>query len=166
MNKRLTWIVAAALVLLLCGAATAMKIGDVAPDFTRIDLAGKQVRLAEYRGKWVLLNFWATWCAPCREEMPRFSGWQRDYGAKSLQVIGVSMDDDVAAVKQFLTAYPVSYPIVMGDAKFAEGFGGVLGLPLSYLIDTQGRVVARYQGEVDLAKIDAKLKEFLFQKRQ
>lgn len=161
MNKPLKWIAAVASSVLLSGAATAMKIGDVAPDFARADLNGKQVRLIDYRGKVVLLNFWATWCAPCREEMPAFSKWQRDLKAKGLQVIGVSMDDDVASVKRWLAKYPASYPIVMGDAKFADTFGGVLGLPLSYLIDTQGRVVARFQGEGDLEKMGAKLKEIL-----
>jgi peroxiredoxin len=154
-------VIAAALLSLLSGAANAMKVGDVAPDFTRADVSGRQVQLSKYRGRLVLLNFWASWCAPCREEMPLFSKWQRDLGAKGLQVIGVSMDDDANEVKKFLAAYPVTYPIVMGDARFAEHFGGVLGLPLSYLIDAQGRVVARYQGELDLAKMEAKVRELL-----
>jgi peroxiredoxin len=154
-------IAAAAISLLLCGSAFAAKIGDVAPDFTRADFANKQLKLSDYRGKLVLLNFWATWCPPCREEMPLFSKWQREHKAKGLQVIGVSMDDDAASVKEFLAEHPVTYPIVMGDVKLAEVYGGVLGLPLSYLIDTQGRIVARFQGEADLAKMEAKIKELL-----
>lgn len=161
MKTRSLIIVLAALSALLSGAASAMKVGDAAPDFARADLSGKQVQLSKHRGKLVLLNFWASWCAPCREEMPTFSKWQKDLQAKGLQVIGVSMDDDVAEVKKFLAQHPVSYPIVMGDAKLAEHFGGVLGLPLSYLIDAQGRVVARYQGEADLAKMEAELKKLL-----
>lgn len=153
-------IIAAAL-LSMGSVANAMKVGNVAPDFTRADASGKQVQLSKYRGRLVLLNFWASWCEPCREEMPLFSKWQRDLGASGLQVIGVSMDDDAGDVKRFLAAYPVNYPIVMGDADFAGRFGGVLGLPLSYLIDAHGRVVARYQGEVDLAKMEAKVKELL-----
>jgi peroxiredoxin len=93
--------------------------------------------------------------------MPLFSTWQRKLGGRGLQVIGVSMDDDVREVQKFLAAYPVTYPIVMGDAKFAEHFGGVLGLPLSYLIDARGRVIARYQGEVDLRQLEGKVKELL-----
>ena len=149
---------------LLGSAANAMKVGDEAPDFVRTDLANKPVQLSGFRGKLVLLNFWATWCPPCREEMPAFSKWQRDYGSDRLQIIGVSMDDDVASVKEFLGEHPVSYPIVMGDAKLAETFGGVLGLPLSFLIDEQGRVLARYQGQQDFAKIEAGLKERLSRK--
>ena len=147
--------------MLLCGATTAVKVGDVAPDFARPDFAGRQVHLADYRGKLVLLNFWATWCAPCLKEMPLFSKWQRDYGARGLQIVGVSMDDDITSVKQLLVQRPVQYLIVMGDAKLGEQFGGVLGLPLSFLIDAQGRIVARYQGESDLAVMEAKLKELL-----
>jgi peroxiredoxin len=154
------FIIVAAL-LSMGSVAHAMKVGDVAPDFTRADVSGKPVQLSKYQGRLVLLNFWASWCAPCREEMPMFSTWQRQLGAKGLQVIGISMDDDAGEVKKFLAAYPVTYPIVMGDASFAGQFGGVLGLPLSYLIDARGRVVARYQGEVDLAKMEAKVKELL-----
>jgi peroxiredoxin len=93
--------------------------------------------------------------------MPTFSNWQQDWRGKGLQVIGVSMDDDVSEVKSFLVAHPVSYPIVMGDAKLAEHFGGVLGLPLSYLIDAKGRVVARFQGEADLKKMEVTVTELL-----
>lgn len=154
-------IIAAALLSLLSGAASAMKVGDVAPDFTRADASGKPVQLSKYRGRLVLLNFWASWCGPCREELPLFAKWQRELNSRGLQVIGVSMDDDAEEVRKFLAAYPVTYPIVMGDARFAAQFGGVLGLPLSYLIDPQGRVVARYQGEADLAKMEVKVKELL-----
>jgi peroxiredoxin len=159
-------ITTAALLVLLCGATSAIEVGDAAPDFTRDDLDGGQVHLADYRGKLVLLNFWATWCAPCRKEMPLFSEWQRDYRAQGLQIVGVSMDDDIASVKQLLAQRPVRYPIVMGDAKLGERFGGVLGLPLSFLIDAQGRIVARYQGESDFADMEAKLMELLPRQRQ
>ena len=147
--------------LLLCVVADAKKTGDVAPDFSRADLAGKSIKLADYRGKLVLLNFWATWCGPCREEMPAFSNWQLEYGATGLQIIGVSMDDDATEVKAFLAKHPVVYPIVMGDAKLGESFGGVLGLPTSYLIDPHGRIVARFQGENQVEKMEAKIKSLL-----
>jgi cytochrome c biogenesis protein CcmG, thiol:disulfide interchange protein DsbE len=147
-----------ALFALLCAANSSKNANEIAPNFTRADFAGKAIRLADYRGKLVLLNFWASWCAPCREEMPRFSQWQSDYGAKGLQVIGVSMDDDAQPAKEFLLQHPVSYPIVMGDAKLGEDFGGVLGLPTSYLIDPQGHILARFRGETNLAKLEAEIK--------
>jgi thiol-disulfide isomerase/thioredoxin len=157
------WCVAAAATALLLpgAAAAAMGIGDVAPDLIRTDLSGKPFALAGLRGKVVLLNFWATWCAPCREEMPVFSRWQLSYGAQGLSVVGVSMDDDLDSVRQALARRPVSYRVVMGDAILAERFGGVLGLPLSYLLDAQGRVVARYQGEANLPGMEQKIRELL-----
>lgn len=162
------WCVAAAATLLLLpgAAAAAMDIGDVAPDLVRTDLSGKPFALAGLRGKVVLLNFWATWCAPCREEMPVFSRWQLSYGAQGLSVVGVSMDDDLDSVRQMLAQRPVSYRVVMGDAILAEKFGGVLGLPLSYLLDAQGRVVARYQGEANIPEMEKKITDLLASPRQ
>jgi thiol-disulfide isomerase/thioredoxin len=133
----------------------------VAPDFTRTDLAGKALSLHRYRGKVVLLNFWATWCGPCLMEIPTFEAWQNTYGAAGLQIVGVSMDDDSAPVKRAYEKYHMNYPVAMGDAQLAESFGGVLGLPLSYLIDPDGRVVGRYQGELDLARLESKIKSSL-----
>jgi cytochrome c biogenesis protein CcmG, thiol:disulfide interchange protein DsbE len=151
--------------LLLAGGACATGLGNAAPDFTRTDFTGQPVHLADYRGKLVLLNFWASWCAPCLEEMPRFSTWERTYAAAGLQVIGVSMDDDAAPAKRFLARRPVDYPIVLGDAKLGETYGGVLGLPLTLLIDRRGRIVARYQGEANLAQVEAKIKSLLAESR-
>lgn len=152
---------AAILCASLCCAADSKAVGDMAPDFSRNDLARKPVRLTDYRGKLVLLNFWASWCGPCLQEMPRFSGWQREYAAQGLQILGVSMDDDAAPVRRLITRRPTAYPILLGDAELGELYGGVLGLPLTYLIDREGRIVARYQGDGDLEKMEAKIKELL-----
>ncbi len=131
-------------------AEPAGRLNTVAPDFTRNDLSGQPLRLDQFRGRVVLLNFWATWCAPCIEEIPVFSRWQRQYGDAGLQVIGVSMDDDEAAVRRFLAKHEVPYPILMGDAKLGKAFGGVYGLPQSFLIDARGRIVFRNVGELNL----------------
>jgi cytochrome c biogenesis protein CcmG/thiol:disulfide interchange protein DsbE len=160
-TRKPLWLAVLALVLGAVQPARALGIGDVAPELMRTDLAGKAFALSGLRGKVVLLNFWATWCAPCREEMPVFSSWQHTYGARGLGVVGVSMDDDIESVKQVLAQRPVAYPVVMGDAQTGERFGGVLGLPLSYLLDAQGRVVARYQGEASIAAMERQIKALL-----
>ena len=137
-----------------------MQLGDTAPDFLRNDTAGKAVRLRDFRGKLVLLNFWASWCGPCLKEMPTFARWQRIYGDSGLQVIGIAMDDDAESARHLLARRPVPYLVVFGDATLGTDYGGVLGLPLTYLIDGRGRVVGRFQGG-DLKGLESRLKASL-----
>jgi peroxiredoxin len=134
-----------------------------APAFTRPGLNGATVDLASLRGKVVLLNFWATWCGPCEVEMPIFAGWQNQYGSQGFQVIGISMDDDPALARKLSTKLKLNYPSAMGDEKLGELYGGVLGLPLSYLIDRNGIVRAKIQGETDPKTIEEQLKALLNQ---
>lgn len=136
-------------------------VNRAAPGFTRTSLSGKTIDLEHLRGNVVLLNFWATWCAPCQAEMPAFSQWQSAYGPQGLQVIGISMDDDVAPARKLVARMHLSYPVAMGDARLGRLYGGVLGLPLSFLIDRRGVVRARYQGETNLAVIEQELKILL-----
>jgi thiol-disulfide isomerase/thioredoxin len=131
--------------------------GHLAPDFTRPSLDGKPLKLSAYRGKVVLLNFWATWCGPCIAEIPKFSEWQTKYAAQGLQIVGVSMDDDHAPVDKFNRKYKPTYPIVMGDERLGNQYGGVLGLPISYLIGADGKVIERYQGETNLVQMEKRI---------
>lgn len=132
-----------------------------APEFARPGLSGGRVDLANYRGKVVLLNFWATWCAPCRVEMPVFASWQTRYGPRGFEVIGISMDDDAAPVRRLAARLKLDYPIVMGDASLGEQYGGVLGLPVTYLIGRDGVVRAEFEGEANLKAMEAKLASLL-----
>jgi peroxiredoxin len=132
-----------------------------APDFVRTDLGHERVNLAGYRGRVVLLTFWATWCAGCQIEMPRFVEWQNRYREDGLQIIGISMDDDAALVRTLTRKRHVNYPVIMGDAKLGRLYGGVLGLPVTFLIDRQGKVAARFKGETDLATMELEVQRLL-----
>ena len=132
-----------------------------APEFVRTDLDHKRLDLNAYRGKVVLLNFWATWCAPCQVEMPSFVDWQQKYGPRGLQVIGISLDDDPALVRSLNSKLKLNYPVAMGDVKLGDLYGGVLGLPVTYLIDRHGMIQAEYQGEADLDKIEMQMQSLL-----
>lgn len=154
----------AALLLFVClasSAQTASLLNKQAPEITRTDLNGARIDLASLRGKVVLLDFWATWCASCQVEMPAFVQWQRNYGPQGLQVLGISMDDDPALARRMKAKLQLNYPVAMGDEKLGELYGGVLGLPLTYLIDRHGIVRARFQGETDLKTIEKQLKALL-----
>jgi peroxiredoxin len=133
----------------------------VAPNFSRVDLDNKKVDLRAYRGKVVLLNFWATWCTACLTEMPRFVEWQQEFGGRGLQVIGVSMDDEEPPVRAFSQKYRLNYPVVMGDEKLGEMYGGIFGLPVTFLIDRDGNVRFNYQGVTDLTIIDREIQTLL-----
>ena len=133
----------------------------LAPNFSRIGLAHWKITLSAYRGKVVLLNFWATWCGPCLVEMPAFAHWQKQYGADRFQVIGVSMDDTAAPVAATVARLQLDYPVLMGDAQLGLAYGGVLGLPVTFLIDRDGRIRAKYQGAADLPRVQAEIHKLL-----
>jgi len=136
-------------------------IGKQAPAFVRRDLHGHTISLRSLRGKVVLLNFWATWCGPCQTEMPVFDSWQREYGPRGLQVIGISMDDDQETARKLVEKLTISYPVAMGDAGLGERYGRVLGLPKTFLIGRDGKVQARFQGETDLKAMEAQIRAAL-----
>jgi peroxiredoxin len=135
--------------------------GSLAPDFTVTDLDGRKLNLSDFRGKVVLLDFWATWCTPCRSEIPHFVEMQNKYGPRDFQVIGISMDDDAKPVREFYQQYKLNYPVALGDDKLAERFGGVLGLPVNFIIDREGRVHARHLGATDVSVFDNEVSELL-----
>jgi thiol-disulfide isomerase/thioredoxin len=153
----------ACLLVCVCLAANTAHAADSllhknAPEFVLTDLNGKRVDLQAYRGKVVLLNFWATWCAPCQLEMPRFVAWQTEYGPR---VLNISMDDDTELARKLYKKLRLNYPVMMGNEKVGELYGGVLGLPVTFLIDSRGEVRAQFQGETDLNAMEEQLKALL-----
>jgi cytochrome c biogenesis protein CcmG/thiol:disulfide interchange protein DsbE len=132
-----------------------------APAVALADLSGKDVSPAHYKGEVVLINFWAAWCTPCREEIPQFVTLQDKYGSQGFQAIGISFDDPEAALRDFCREYKVNYPIVMGSQKIAEGFGGVLGLPTTFLIGRDGRMRSKHVGATDFLKLEREITALL-----
>ena len=129
----------------------------LAPDFVLPQLDGTPLRLSAYRGKVVLLDFWATWCDPCREETPHFVELQQKYADRGLQIIGVSMDDTSEPVRDFYQQFHMNYPVVMGNAKTGEAYGGVLGLPIAFLLDRDGRIVSKHIGPTQAATFEEEI---------
>ena len=134
-----------------------IKKGNIAPDFVLPQLDGTPLRLSAYRGKVVLLDFWATWCDPCRKETPHFLELQQQYAGRGFQIIGISMDDTSEPVRGFYQQFHVNYPVVMGDAKTGEAYGGVLGLPIAFLLDRDGRIVAKHLGPTTAQTFDREI---------
>ena len=122
----------------------------IAPDFALIDAYGSQVSLSDYRGKVVLLNFWATWCGPCQNEIPWFVEFQTSYQSRGFTILGVSMDDDGwQVIKPFARQKGVNYPVLLGNEKVADLYGGVDALPSTFLIDRTGRIAFAHMGLVN-----------------
>ena len=145
-------------------AAASAQQGAMAPDFHLVDLSGQALDLSSYRGKVVLLDFWATWCVPCREETPHLVDLQNKYGSQGLQIIAVSMDDGPEPVRDFYKRFNMNYPVVMGDAKTGELYGGVLGLPIAFVIAPDGRITSKHIGSTDISVFEKEVVKLLPQK--
>ncbi len=133
-----------------------------APDFTLEALDGKNLRLSDFRGKAVLLNFWATWCAPCKIEMPWFVDLQKEYGPQGLQIVGVAMDDSSKEdIAKFAKDMGVNYPVLLGKEAVGDAYGGVPALPESFFIGRDGKIVDKIIGLKGKADIEDSIKKAL-----
>ena len=142
---------------LLCVACalllTYAALSPAAAEFKLTDSDGKVHRLADYRGKWVIVNFWATWCAPCLEEIPDLVAITES--RKDVQVLGVAMEfQDSKQVLQFAEGMFVNYPIVLGDRNTADQVGKVVGLPTTFVYDPQGKLAVRHVGKITRKQIE------------
>jgi thiol-disulfide isomerase/thioredoxin len=135
---------------------------SLAPDFTLQSLDDKPVRLSDLRGKAVLLNFWATWCGPCKIEMPWFVELQNQYASQGLQIVGVAMDDaSKEDIAKFAKDMGVNYPILIGKESVSDEYGGVPALPESFLIGRDGKIVDKILGLRGKAEIEDSIKKAL-----
>lgn len=135
---------------------------SVAPDFQLEALDGTTMRLSDYRGKAILLNFWASWCRPCREEIPWFVDFQNKYGAQGLQVLGISVDNtDPKEVAEFIRRRGVNYPVLAADDKVVEAYGGVEGLPTTFFIGRDGHITHLVEGLVGHDEAERNIKQAL-----
>lgn len=142
-------------------AATTMK-QKIAPDFSLESLDGKNMRLSDLRGKAVLLNFWATWCGPCKIETPWLVELQNQYGSQGLQVVGVAMDDSGKdEIAKFAKDMGVNYPVLLGKEAVGDEYGGVPALPESFFIGRDGKIVDRIIGLKGRGEIEDSIKKAL-----
>jgi len=134
-----------------------------APNFALRDSDGRMVQLSDYRGKVVLLNFWATWCGPCKMEIPWFVEFERRYKDQGFAVLGISMDEDGwEVVKPFMSRLGINYRILMGNDSVAQAYGGVDSLPTTFVIDRDGSVISVHVGLVSKRRYENDLTQ-LFQ---
>lgn len=158
--RNLIFLPAILLLTLLAGCSessptpTAVEARESAPDFTAADLHGKSVRLSDYRGKVVFLNFWATWCPPCRAEMPSMERLHGVMDDKKFAILAVNIENDSSSVKTFLTQNPHSFMVLSdADAK-VQNLYKVFRFPETFLIDKQGKIIKHYVGARDWSSVE------------
>jgi len=133
-----------------------------APEFTLKDANGSAVKLSDYRGKVVLLNFWATWCGPCKIEIPWFMEFEQQYKNQGFEVLGIAMDDDGwAAVKPYIAEHKMNYRVVLGDDAVANLYGGIDSLPTTFVINREGKVVDTHVGLIGKDDYISEIKSLL-----
>ncbi len=155
------------LVLLILLVLSSMAVGQQqskqqAPNFALKTSDGKTIEMAKLKGKVVLVNFWATWCGPCRKEMPDFVEAYKQYKPKGFEIVGISLDEDGwDVVNPFVKKYGISFPVVIGDGKLARAYGGIEYIPTSFLVDRQGNIVDKHVGMMPKELLEKKLQPLL-----
>ncbi len=133
-----------------------------APAWTLRDVAGREVSFSDYKGKVVVVDFWATWCGPCKEEIPGYVQLQEKYGAQGFVILGVSLDQQgPPVVKRYAEAAKINYPLIMGDDSVVAAFGGIDAIPTTFLIDRDGQVRHKKIGSMATAEYEKIITQLL-----
>lgn len=132
-----------------------------APDFTLTGIQGEKVSLADYKGKVLMVDFWATWCGPCRVEIPGFVDLQNRYRDQGFAILGISKDDGPEEVREFYQKFKMNYPVALANDDVDQLYGGIIGLPTTFLIGRDGRLYAKHTGTTDIAVFEEEIKTLL-----
>jgi len=137
-------------------------VNKPAPPWELTDVFGRKVKLSDFHGRVVVLDFWATWCGPCRKEIPDFIDLQQRLGTQGLTIIGASVDEGgVAVVKPFVQKNKMNYPVVLGADKITGDYGGIEGIPTTFIIDRRGKIVAKHVGLTEKADFEKEIMALL-----
>jgi len=156
MGRSILAFICCVLMFTACSRAEVSK----APDFTLQDIQGKAVRLSDYAGKVVIINFWATWCPPCKQELPDFVKFYNSNCSKNVVIIGIAVGSTLEDVKRMAAEYKITYPLCLSDGKVESLYGGVRFVPTTVVIDKKGNIQQKRSGmmsENELAEIVGKL---------
>lgn len=133
-----------------------------APDFTLLDINGNERRLSDYKGKVIILDFWATWCPPCKAEVPHFIELHNAYKDRGLEIIGVTLDHNAEKVAQsFAEENGINYVVLLGNRSVTDLYGGIMSIPTTFVIDRDGLIKKRYLGYQDKEVFERDIKELL-----
>lgn len=157
---KLVSIIVAVVLLGACSQGIAVESGQTAPDFSLTDIAGQKAGLSDFKGKAIILNFFASWCPPCRAEIPDFIALQKAYSDKGFTFVGVSLVDAQES-KDFADKMGINYPILVDDGKVSALYGPVRSIPTTFVIDKNMKVVKMYIGSRPKETFEADIKELL-----
>lgn len=147
------------LLFLACGKKTEKNPPAPPFDFSLPDLSGKVHSLKEFRGKVVFLNFWATWCPACKEDIATLEILNREYKNSGLEIIGISLDKKgLGEVDSFVQQMKIPYTVLLGDESVIKSYGGLKGVPTSFLLDKEGRIIKKYSGQINHEVVSSDLK--------